>query len=207
MKKKENKNILIVDDDELSRVSTCNLLKKYGYDCTCVDNGLDAINIALKGDEENRPNVILMDWVLPDLDGLEATKVIKSSRNQFVYIIILTAMSRVEDLVTALDRGADDFISKPYDIHELIARVKAGFKVVMLNNIVNEYMLELKRKSYEIKKLKDLLPICCKCHKIRSSDGYWEKLERYLQEYGLLFSHGYCDECLNKEISDLENGK
>ena len=195
--------ILIVDDDQTTRYMLQTILQDAGYICKSVENGTKGIEAATIVDA---PKIIIMDWMMPDIDGIEAIKLIKKKqarKQEYSYIIMLTSRSDVRDLVYALDNGADDFVNKPFNSQELLARIKVGFKFFELKKKITDNIKELQEHHSEIYKLQDLLPVCCKCHKIKNPDGYWEKFEKYLQLHGITFSHGLCNECYNKELQEL----
>lgn len=115
-----NEKILLAEDEEdLSRaIST--ILKFNKYDVTQVYNGLDAVN-ELK---ENVYDCIVMDIMMPVMDGIEALKTLRKSGN-YTPIIFLTAKSETDDKVTGLDLGANDYLTKPFNNKELLARIRA----------------------------------------------------------------------------------
>ena len=115
-----NEKILLAEDEEdLSRaIST--ILKFNKYDVTQVYNGLDAVN-ELK---ENVYDCIVMDIMMPVMDGIEALKTLRNSGN-YTPIIFLTAKSETDDKVTGLDLGANDYLTKPFNNKELLARIRA----------------------------------------------------------------------------------
>ncbi|NLK93772.1 MAG: response regulator transcription factor [Clostridiales bacterium] len=115
-------NILVVDDEEhIVELLKFNLMNS-GFSVTTANNGLDALKIA----NENKPNLILLDLMLPGMDGLEICKEIKRNKETSnISIIMLTAKGEELDKILGLELGADDYITKPFSVRELIARVKA----------------------------------------------------------------------------------
>ncbi len=121
--------ILIAEDERVSRRLLESRLKKWGYDVTAAEDGEEAWEIF---QQEHFPMVI-SDWMMPKMDGLELLKKIRSiERSGYVYTILLTARSEKEDLLAGMDSGADDFISKPFDKDELLARLKVGLRITDL---------------------------------------------------------------------------
>ena len=116
------KTILVVDDEEMIR----NLLKvnltKEGYNVIEATDGLEAVELATK----ERPDLILLDVMIPKLDGLSVCKRIKNLMN--VPILMVTAKDSEVDKILGLELGADDYVTKPFSIRELIARVKANLR-------------------------------------------------------------------------------
>ncbi len=121
---KDAKTILIVDDEPPIVDILIYNLKKEGYKTIEAFDGISAINMAL----EQKPDLILLDIMLPKLDGLSVCKRIKNSLN--VPIIMLTAKDGEIDKILGLELGADDYITKPFSVRELVARVKANLRKV-----------------------------------------------------------------------------
>lgn len=117
-----NEKVLIVDDEEhIVELLSFNI-QNAGYRVLTASDGLEAIKIA----KQEKPQLILLDLMLPGLDGLDVCKEIKMSREtKNISIIILTAKGEELDKVLGLELGADDYITKPFSIRELLARVKA----------------------------------------------------------------------------------
>ena len=120
----DQKTILIVDDEQPIREILVYNLKKEGYNTIEASDGVTALNIAL----EQYPDLILLDIMLPKMDGLSVCKRIKNSYN--VPILMLTAKDSEIDKILGLELGADDYITKPFSVRELIARVKANLRKV-----------------------------------------------------------------------------
>lgn len=121
---KDTKTILIVDDEQPILDILVYNLQKEGYNTIEASDGITAINLAL----EKKPNLILLDIMLPKLDGLSVCKRIKNSLN--VPILMLTAKDAEIDKILGLELGADDYITKPFSVRELVARVKANLRKV-----------------------------------------------------------------------------
>ena len=142
--------ILIVDDEKMIlNLLSCNLLKE-GYNVIEATDGLEAISVA----QEKKPDLILLDVMLPKLDGLSVCKRIKNMMN--IPILMVTAKDEELDKIVGLELGADDYITKPFSIRELLARVKANLrKADVISNIrqeekekkANEEAIELKRTN------------------------------------------------------------
>ena len=118
------KTILIVDDEKPIVDILVYNLEKEGYKTIEANDGISAVNIAL----EQRPDLILLDIMLPKLDGLTVCKKIKNALN--VPILMLTAKDSEIDKILGLELGADDYITKPFSVRELVARVKANLRKV-----------------------------------------------------------------------------
>ena len=122
--------ILVIDDDLVMQRILKNILQGQGYEVFVAQNGTEGISLAQK----HHPALVLCDWMMPDIDGLEVCRQIKLEQNVYSSIfILLTSKAAIEDKVKALDNGADDFLSKPIDKSELIASVRAGLRIYQLN--------------------------------------------------------------------------
>lgn len=122
--------ILIADDDPFSRRFLQKTLEKWGYETITADDGLKALDMLHRDDA---PHLAIVDWMMPGLDGLEVCRRIRQAEaSRPIYIIMLTAKGEVEDLVQAMDAGADDFTTKSFDVRELKVRLRAGERIVKL---------------------------------------------------------------------------
>lgn len=127
--------VLIADDDSVSRRLLQNYLQKWGYEVTVTENGAEAWRMF---EQEEFP-IVLSDWMMPEIDGLELIQRIRaSSRPNYVYTILLTARSQKEDLVKGMEAGADEFVSKPFDKDELRVRIRAGERIIKLEMALKE---------------------------------------------------------------------
>ena len=113
-------HILVVDDDRAVRESLARSLQYSGYEVDSVADGVEAL-AHLSG---SHPDAVIMDVMMPRLDGLEATRMLRSNGND-VPLLILTARDAVDDRVDGLDAGADDYMVKPFALDELLARLRA----------------------------------------------------------------------------------
>jgi len=124
--------ILIVDDSEMTRMILQGRLSQWGYEIISARDGYEAWNILQK---KGRPRIILLDWMMPNMNGIElCEKIRKQIKEPYIYIILLTAKKGKQDLIEAMDAGADDFISKPFDPHILKVRLRAGKRIIELQN-------------------------------------------------------------------------
>ncbi len=122
--------ILIADDDAFSRRFLARTVEQWGYQPVLASNGQEAWDIASKDDA---PKLLLLDWMMPDIDGLTLCKRLRRARgNAAIYITMLTASNDTSDLISAINAGADDFVTKSFDIRELEVRLRAGKRIVEL---------------------------------------------------------------------------
>ena len=192
--------ILIAEDEKTSRKILEKTLTEAGYDVVAVEDGLKAL--ASIGKEA--PDMLITDWMMPDLDGLELCRRIRALKlPSYVYVILLTALTEKERIIEGLDAGADDYITKPFERTELLARVRAGERIIQLEKSLRQKNKELSEALAHIKQLKGLLPICMFCKKIRNDENYWQQVEEYLVEHTEAdFSHSICPECMEKNYPE-----
>ncbi len=126
--------IVVAEDDVVSRTLLVAVLRKAGYDPIVTSNGSDAMT-ALR--LQSKACVAIVDWMMPEMDGAEVCRRVRASGKP-VHVIMLTARARKEDLVEALDTGADDYLVKPFDSGELLARVRAGLRTLEAHAALTE---------------------------------------------------------------------
>jgi DNA-binding response OmpR family regulator len=157
-----------------------------------------------------RPNLaidlILMDINMADTNGIEATRRIKAvAEFQDVPVLMITGDSSKESLMAAFEAGAVDYITKPLNKVELVARVRSFLKLKAEIDARKKREQELEEAISQIKALKGLLPICASCKKIRKDDGYWQQIESYIKEHSEAeFTHSICPECAKRLYPDLD---
>jgi phosphoserine phosphatase RsbU/P len=186
--------ILIAEDDVISRRLLESTLTKWGHDVFPVSDGRAALQ-ALQA--TNAPPLAILDWMMPEMDGVQVCRAIRGpTTERIIYIILLTAKSQKEDIVTGLNAGADDYLVKPFDREELRARLNAGIRIVTLEQALAERVRELEEALARVHELQGLLPICSYCKKVRDDQNYWHEVENYVsRRSGAVFSHGVCPHC------------
>jgi sigma-B regulation protein RsbU (phosphoserine phosphatase) len=194
--------ILIAEDDPVSRRLLEVTLIGWGYEVQVTGDGRSACEALVAADP---PQLALLDWMMPEMDGLEICRRVRSTQaGRAIYIIILTARIGKEDVIAGLDSGADDYITKPFDREELRARLRAGCRIVELQMSLAERMAELQQSLAQIEQLDGLLPICAWCKKVRDDQNYWQEVECYITSHSAArFSHGICPGCLEKASAGL----
>src|SRR5579863_10029020 len=122
--------VLIAEDDPIFRRILERWFKRWDYGVTAVENGVDAW-VVLQSDDA--PQLAILDWMMPGMDGIELCRRIRT-RNQgpYRYVLLLTAKDDKQDVVAGLEAGADDYLTKPFDVDELRARVRAGKRILDL---------------------------------------------------------------------------
>ncbi len=136
--------ILVADDDPIIRMVLVNLLQKWEYEPVAVANGLEALT-SINGDPDLR--VALLDWMMPELSGLDLVRKIREMNITPFYIIMITAKDTKESLLEALGSGADDFVQKPFDRDVLHARVKVAERSVNLQTKLIQMLTEAQQEA------------------------------------------------------------
>ncbi|NET73231.1 MAG: SpoIIE family protein phosphatase [Sphaerospermopsis sp. SIO1G2] len=149
--------ILVIDDDLSTQILLKRMLEKQGYQVITASNGKEGILQALT----SPPALIICDWIMPGLNGLEVCdRIKKDPQLSTTFFILLTSLDSVSDRVKGLDAGADDFISKPIEQNELKARVRAGLRLHQLNRDLQTQKLLLETELAEAAEyVKSLLPL------------------------------------------------
>ncbi len=163
------------DDPDLSAVVKT-LLERAGYTVDAVDNGADAVDYA----DGTEYDGIILDWMMPEMDGIEALRLLRK-KGYAAPCLLLTARDAVEDRVTGLDTGADDYLSKPFDGSELLARVRAMLRrrEVYKPNVISFEDLQLDQGSCELR---------CGERKVRLTGKLYQLMELFMENPRVLFS-------------------
>jgi DNA-binding response OmpR family regulator len=191
--------ILIADDDRVTRRMLEVLLAEWGYETLVACDGLQAWEILQAVDA---PKLAILDWVMPGLEGLEICRRVRQlSNRQQAYLILLTVKGNSRDIVAGLKGGADDYITKPFDLEELQAHVQTGFRIVELQRGLMDHVQQLEEALARVKQLQGLLPICSYCKNIRDDQDYWQQVDDYLAAHSdVRFTHGICPNCYKNRV-------
>ena len=140
--------VLIVEDDPTSRLMLTKILKKNNYNVVGADSGKEALE-HFQG--EDYPRILILDWVMPEMDGLQVLRKVRNLNLPISpYIIMLTVHNKKQNIVEALGNGADDYLSKPCIPEELFARIEVGFRVIKLQNNLIKKNKELDDFAYKV---------------------------------------------------------
>ena len=175
-------NILIADDDEVSRYLLEAILLQQGHQVTATIDGWQAWTAL----ERDYFPIVISDWVMPKVDGLALCgELRKTQRDQYSYFVLLTSRGSKTDYLEAMSAGVDDFMTKPVDEEALVARIHVAERILGLRQQISE--------------LQGLVPICANCKDIRDELGTWHQLEEYISRHSRAnFSHGLCPRCSQK---------
>ncbi|MBP3687489.1 MAG: response regulator [Alphaproteobacteria bacterium] len=117
--------VMVIEDEEAISMLLSYNLEKEGFEVAVVANGMNAVSEI----ERLMPSVIILDWMLPEISGVEICKLIRSKPDiKNIPVIMLTAKSQEEDKIKGLGAGADDYVTKPFSVPELMARVKTNMR-------------------------------------------------------------------------------
>lgn len=213
----QKNTILIIDDDTQNLKVMVGFLKESGFEISVARSGEDALKLV----EHFTPDIILLDVMMPGLNGFETCGRLKANKiTQNIPVIFMTALTDVENKVKGLETGAVDFVTKPVEYREVIARITTHLTLGNLQKQLREKNTQLEQKNLEleeknrqlqealdnIKTLSGLLPICANCKKIRDDDGYWHDVAVYVRDHSdAEFTHGICPDCLKILYPDYFN--
>jgi DNA-binding response OmpR family regulator len=195
--------ILIAEDDLTSRIMLESIIGKWSFEVVSVDDGQKAWDMLR---QQEAPPIAVLDWEMPGIDGPELCRRIKLlTRDNPIYIILLTGRGSKQDLVLGLDAGADDYVTKPFDNNELRARLKVAERLVNAQLSLNKRLQELNEAFDHVKTLQGIIPICMYCHSVRNDKEAWDRLEAYIEQHSKAqFSHSICPQCLQKYFPGLD---
>ncbi len=131
MQKIDSRRILIAEDDTISRRLLESTLNKWGHEVIVTCDGKEALQ-ALQA--EDAPKIAILDWMMPEMDGVDVCREIRKQKQEpYIYLLLLTAKGQKEDIVQGMNAGADDYITKPFNAHELKGRLRAGIRIIDLH--------------------------------------------------------------------------
>ncbi len=182
-------NILIAEDDPIGAKILRLTLQQLGHTVSAAADGLEAWEMY-----DRQPfRVIVSDWMMPGLDGLDFCKRVRQRPDTaYTYFIMLTAAhTSADDFTLAMDAGVDDFLTKPFEREILRTRLHVADRIL--------------RYTTEIHALKEIVPICMYCKKVRNDDDFWERVETYFRNCtGKHFTHGVCPDCFDTQLKALD---
>jgi sigma-B regulation protein RsbU (phosphoserine phosphatase) len=191
--------VLVADDEPVSRTVVGAMLKKAGYIVSFAPDGEQAWE---RLNSPNAPPLALLDWEMPGLQGPEVVERLRGKESPTpTYVILLTSRDSSTDIVRGLRAGADDYVCKPANEDELVARVNVGRRVIQLQSALADRVRSLEEALANVKALQTLLPMCSYCKSIRNDQNYWEKVETYFTQHsGVSFTHSYCPTCYDRFV-------
>jgi PleD family two-component response regulator len=197
-----NGDILVVDDKRDNLRLLTKLFVEHGFYARPVSNGQKAILAA----QDQLPDLILLDIMMPDMDGYAVCEVLKADeRTRDIPVIFISALNETVDKVKAFSIGGVDYITKPFQAEEILARVKTHLTLRSMKKSLVVKNAQLQKALDEIKSLRGILPLCSFCKKIRDDKGYWEQVDVYIYKYSEAdISHSICPDCMKEHYPDLD---
>lgn len=188
--------ILVVDDTPANLRLLFQILSGHGYQVRAVSSGTRALESVRAG----QPDLILLDIMMPEMSGYEVARRLQSDeKTRDIPIIFISALEDVKNKVSAFQAGGMDYVTKPFQVEEVLARVQTHLKLYSLQKQLERRVCELEEALAQIKTLRGLLPICSSCKKIRDDRGYWQEVDSYITSHSdVMFSHGICPDCFKK---------
>ena len=190
--------ILIADDDERPRQLLAHYLRSWGFTVTECSDGVEAARLL---EADHAPSLAVIDWVMPGLEGVEVCRRIRQrgGNHPYTYMILVTGNS---DAAAGLEAGADDFISKPYNVDELKARLAVGQRVVSLERRLAEHIALLRDALDQVAQLPEngaAVCVCPGCQRVRDGSTQWLPVEAFLREHSGMHSVAEsCPDCEEK---------
>jgi CheY-like chemotaxis protein len=193
--------LLIVDDEPINLAVLIEYLESYDLTILVARDGESALEKVHYG----QPSLILLDILLPEgMNGFEVCRRLKiNEASKDIPVIFMTALNDLNSKVRGFEVGAVDYITKPFEFQEVMARVTTHLTLQALQK-----KLEQKNEAYrfknqqlrealaQVKTLHGLLPICADCKKIRDDSGYWQDVAVYIRDHSAVeFTHGLCPDC------------
>lgn len=175
--------ILVADDDPVIRMVLFGGLKAGGHEVVQCESGNQAWDIL----KRTPFPVVITDWSMPGLDGLELTQMIRRApRDAYTFIIMLTGKTKREDYLTAVKAGVDAFLTKPFDGAILEGQVSIAARILGL--------------EAHARKLEAIMTVCSYCKRVKHQ-GHWTGMEQYVaMEFKTLPSHTYCPSCFKDKV-------
>ena len=187
--------VLVVDDQIENIIILEKLLTRRGYEVITAHSGSETLEIV----KAISPDIILLDIMMPEMDGYEVCSILKNdAATKGIPIIFVTAVYGSNEIVKGFELGAVDYIVKPYNLNELHARLNTHIELKFTRE-------KLEKALEEVKTLQGILPLCSNCRKIRKEKSdpkiqkSWIEMEEYIEEKtDTVFSHSLCPSCITK---------
>lgn len=196
--------VLVVDDNDLNREAVADLINMcLGCDIYQAANGQEALLLL----ERVPPDLVLLDINMPGMDGYAVCRAIRSSSaTGEVPVIFLTGQRDAEFIVKGFEAGGTDYLLKPYESRELVARTRVHLELKLQRDELKKRNSELEAAIARVKRLEGIIPICMYCKKIRNDDTMWQRFEQYIEEHSdAYFSHGVCPDCFDEQCATLRD--
>jgi DNA-binding response OmpR family regulator len=145
--------ILIAEDDAVSCQILTSCLQKWGYEVVVARDGHEAMTVMRA---PNAPALVVLDWMMPGMDGIEVCRRLRAV-DKAVYVILLTSLETKENILQALEAGADDYLIKPFDTFALQTRIRVGLRIIALQTTLADRVKELETAAAELQNMRGRL--------------------------------------------------
>lgn len=188
--------VLIVDDHLANLGVLCASLTRAGYKVLVAETGLQALERAAIA----QPAAILLDVIMPDMDGFETCRRLKQqAATHAIPVLFMSALTDTIDKVQGFAVGGVDYVTKPFEVEEVLARVATHTALYTLRQELAQKNRHLEDALAQVKRLSGFLPMCAGCKKIRDDEGYWHSVEAYITTHSeAILSHGMCADCMRR---------
>jgi CheY-like chemotaxis protein len=203
MKATKDVRILVVEDDPFFQRVLQKRLTIEGYQVTVAGDGREGMKAIVACE----PDLVISDWMMPEVDGLELCQSVKTGlREAAPYFILLTAKGEISDKLLALETGADDYLVKPCDQGELMARVRAGLRIVLLTQDLRraaDAARGIERSSDGPK----VAALCPRCRRVRGETNLWHDPADWIRGGGIVTGvTDVCPTCVASGRFQVHNG-
>jgi CheY-like chemotaxis protein len=184
--------LLIAEDDPMSRRLMRAVLTDLQLEILTAGDGEEALECI----ESDAPAMIMLDWILPGMSGLEVCQRVRQRNSpERPYIVMVTFRDKDDDVVAAFEAGADDCITKPVHPRQLQARIGGAMRLVLREHALVQEQVALQSALASLRDMPSLVPICSCCRRVSDGDK-WLSADRYLSlRAGVQFTHGLCPTC------------
>jgi DNA-binding response OmpR family regulator len=200
--------VLICEDDPFFQRVLQKRIAGEGYQVATAVDGREGMKAIVTFE----PDLVVSDWMMPEVDGLELCQSVKTGlREAAPYFILLTAKGEISDKLLGLQTGADDYLVKPCDQGELMARVRAGVRIITLTQELRRAVADLKVVNAELGATRDAggagghgISVCTNCRRVRVGDADWRGLDEVVAARALVDPGGsLCPDCSEQKAPRL----
>ena len=188
--------VLVIDDNPKNLQVVSQIIDSAGYMVAAATDEAQVLSMIAS----KPPDLILLDIVMPGVNGFDLCRKLKALPEAAdIPIIMLSVKDSAEDIVQGFEAGAADYVSKPFNAEELMARVNAQIELKQVSDQQTRLIDELEKALSDVKQLAELIPICAHCKKVRADQEYWQQVEDYIATHSTArILHSICPDCLSR---------
>ncbi len=192
---------LIVDDDPISLLNLDKLLSRKGHTVLSAKDGEEALQLAF----EHQPQVVITDWKMPKLSGLELCKKLRTTpETQNIYIIMVTGMEGEDMIIQAFDAGADDYVVKPFTPKVLEARIRSGKRIIRYQNLINHDRKVIQQYAAKLSSANQQLQTMAMTDALTGLPNRRYAMERLRESIKEATRHGESLSCIMLDIDEFK---